>query len=80
MQALLAQHACLSCHNVTQKVVGPAYQAVAQRYKDDPKAIETLTESLTAGSVGKWGAVPMPPFAGLSAAEKAALAKFVLQQ
>ena len=80
VKSLLAQHACLTCHSLTQKVVGPAYHDVAQRYKNDANAVEILTTSLTHGSVGKWGAIPMPSFPALSAAQKAALAKFVLQQ
>ncbi len=80
VQGLLAKNACLSCHSVTQKVVGPAYHEVATRYKDDAHAQARLEASIRGGSTGKWGSVPMPPFAGLNADEVKALAAYVRQQ
>ncbi|MEM5277232.1 c-type cytochrome [Cupriavidus taiwanensis] len=80
VQALLAKNACLSCHGVTQKVVGPAYHEVAVRYQNDAQAQAKLEASIRGGSSGKWGAVPMPPFAGLKAEEVKALAAYVRQQ
>lgn len=80
VQGLLAKNACLSCHGVTQKVVGPAYHEVAVRYKNDAQAQSKLEASIRSGSSGKWGAVPMPPFAGLKAEEVKALAAYVRQQ
>ncbi len=80
VQGLLARNACLSCHSVTQKVVGPAYHEVATRYKDDAQAQARLEASIRGGSTGKWGSVPMPPFAGLKADEIKALAAYVRQQ
>ncbi|NUT15982.1 MAG: c-type cytochrome [Cupriavidus sp.] len=80
VQGLLAKNACLSCHGVTQKIVGPAYHEVAVRYKGDPQAQARLETSIRGGSSGKWGAVPMPPFAGLKPEEVKALAAYVRQQ
>ncbi|SPA22561.1 SULFITE:CYTOCHROME C OXIDOREDUCTASE (SUBUNIT B) OXIDOREDUCTASE PROTEIN [Cupriavidus taiwanensis] len=80
VQGLLAKNACLSCHGVTQKLVGPAYHEVATRYKGDAQAQVRLEASIRGGSRGKWGAVPMPPFAGLKPEEVKALAAYVRQQ
>ncbi|SPD67264.1 SULFITE:CYTOCHROME C OXIDOREDUCTASE (SUBUNIT B) OXIDOREDUCTASE PROTEIN (plasmid) [Cupriavidus taiwanensis] len=80
VQGLLAKNACLSCHSATQKIVGPAYHEVAVRYKGDPQAQARLEASIRGGSSGKWGAVPMPPFAGLKPEEVKALAAYVRQQ
>ncbi|QRQ83820.1 c-type cytochrome [Cupriavidus oxalaticus] len=80
VQGLLAKNACLSCHSVTQKVVGPAYHEVAVRYKNDAQAQAKLETSIRGGSSGKWGAVPMPPFASLKPEEVRALAAYVRQQ
>ncbi|MCO4865466.1 c-type cytochrome [Cupriavidus sp. WGlv3] len=80
VQGLLAKNACLSCHGVTQKIVGPAYHEVALRYKGDTQAQARLEASIRGGSSGKWGAVPMPPFAGLKPEEVKALAAYVRQQ
>lgn len=80
VQALLASNACLSCHGLTQKIVGPGYHEVAEKYKADPQAQSKLEASIRGGSVGKWGSVPMPPFAALKPEEVKALAAFVLKQ
>ena len=80
VQALLNANACLGCHAVAQKIVGPAYQDVAAKYKADPNAVMRLQASIKAGGSGKWGQVPMPPFAQLTDAQLKALAEFVMQQ
>lgn len=80
VQALLTNNACLGCHAVNQKLVGPAYHDVAAKYHADPNAMAKLQASIKAGGVGKWGQVPMPPFAQLTDAEVKALAAFVMQQ
>ena len=80
LMALLNSNACLSCHAIAQKIVGPAYQDVAAKYKGDGQAVAKLEASIRNGSVGKWGAAPMPPFPALSEAQLKALAEFVLKQ
>ena len=80
VKPLLEANACLSCHALTQKIIGPAYQDVAAKYKNDPQALAKLEASIRGGSVGKWGAAPMPAFAGLSEAQVKALATYVLAQ
>ena len=80
VQALLDKNACLSCHGLTQKIIGPGYHEVAEKYKGDALAVSRLETSIRAGSVGKWGQAPMPAFATLKAEEVKALAEFVLKQ
>jgi len=80
VQAVLKANACLGCHAVAQKIVGPAYHDVAVKYKNDPQALARLEASIKAGGSGKWGPVVMPPFANLSPQELKALAGFVLKQ
>jgi cytochrome c551/c552 len=80
VQAVLKANACLGCHAVAQKIVGPAYHDVAVKYKNDPQALARLEASIKAGGSGKWGPVVMPPFGNLSPQELKALAAFVLKQ
>ena len=80
VQALLNANACLGCHAIDKKVVGPAYRDVAAKYKGDAQALAKLEASIRQGGVGKWGQVPMPPSASLSGAQAKALAEFVLKQ
>jgi cytochrome c551/c552 len=80
VHALLDRNACLSCHALQQKVVGPAYHDVAVKYAADPQARSTIEANIRGGGSGKWGNVAMPPFPNLSSAELRSLADFVLKQ
>jgi cytochrome c len=60
-EALLKKHGCTACHAVDKKVVGPAYNEVAVKYKGDAKAPAMLMEKVKKGGSGHWGQVPMPP-------------------
>ncbi len=57
---------CLACHAVEKKVVGPAWQDVAAKYKGDAAARDVLVSKVKAGGKGNWnevtGGVPMPPY------------------
>ncbi len=52
---------CFSCHNVDQKIVGPAYKSVSKRYAGQADAATKLTAKVLSGGKGSWGDVPMPP-------------------
>ena len=80
VQALLTANACLACHALQKAVVGPAFSAVAAKYKADAAAPALLAKSIRQGGVGKWGQVAMPPMAQLSEEQVKALAAFVLKQ
>jgi cytochrome c551/c552 len=78
--ALLQDNACLSCHSVDNRVVGPAYHDVAAKYANDPQALARVMSSIQHGGSGKWGDVPMPPFAQLSSDDLKSLATFIMSQ
>jgi cytochrome c len=75
---LAQQNACMACHAVDRKLVGPAYQEVAKKYAGQADAVAKLTESIRKGGSGKWGPVPMPAQAALSEADAKTLAQWVL--
>ena len=74
---LAKKSACMACHAVEKKLVGPAYQDVAKKYAGDKDAVAKLTESIKKGGSGKWGPVPMPAQAALSDADAKTLAAWV---
>jgi cytochrome c len=59
--ALAQKNACLSCHGVDKKIVGPAYKDVAAKYAGDKGAQAKLVAKVKAGGKGVWGQIPMPP-------------------
>jgi cytochrome c len=59
-QGLAQKNACMSCHGVDKKIVGPAFKEVSAKYKG--KGMEaTLAKHVKEGTKGNWGQVPMPP-------------------
>jgi cytochrome c len=77
-QALAQKSACMSCHQVAKKVVGPALSDVAKKYKGDAKAEEHLINVIKKGGKGVWGPVPMPPHPQVSDDNAKKLAVWVL--
>lgn len=60
-EALAEKNACLSCHSVSEKIVGPAFKDVAAKYRGQKDAAAMLIAKVRNGGSGVWGAVPMPP-------------------
>src|SRR5690606_3295916 len=58
--ALAKQYACVACHGVSNKIVGPGFNEVAVKYKNNAAAMSALMEKIKNGSSGSWGAVAMP--------------------
>jgi cytochrome c len=69
---------CLACHNVTQKVLGPAYKDVAAKYAGQPDAVAKLSQKVIKGGAGVWGAIPMPANPNVSEAEARQLVQWIL--
>lgn len=69
---------CLSCHAPAEKVVGPAFKSIAEKYKGQADAVATLTQSVRNGSRGNWGRIPMPPHASLAEADIKQLVTWVI--
>jgi cytochrome c len=76
---LAKQNACLGCHAVDKKVVGPGFQAVAKKYATDPAASAFLKNKILKGGSGCWGVVPMPENAKLSDADVSLLTGWILR-
>jgi len=75
---LAKKNACMACHAVDKKLVGPSYQDVAKKYSGQKDAAANLAKSIKAGGAGKWGPVPMPAKAALSDADALTLATWIL--
>ena len=75
---LASKNACMACHAVDRKLVGPSFQDVARKYNSQKDAEATLAGSIKKGGAGKWGPVPMPAQAALSETDAKTLASWVL--
>jgi|SRR5450631_4137046 cytochrome c5 len=77
-EAMMQKDGCAACHSVDKRIVGPAYQEVAAKYRGDKDALAKLTQKVKAGGSGVWGAVPMPPNAQVPEADIKALVSWIL--
>ena len=77
-QALAQKNACLSCHGVDKKIVGPAFNEVAKKYAGDKTAQAKLVAKVKAGGKGVWGQIPMPPNPNVKDEDLEKLVKWVL--
>ena len=69
---------CYSCHAAAEKIVGPSFASVAEKYAGDKDAVATLVQSIQMGSKGKWGRAAMPAHSSLSAQDLKLMARWVL--
>lgn len=85
-QGVLRQ-SCMACHDLDKPVVGPAFKAVAQRYRNQTDAAALLARRIREGSTGQWGggggggaAAAMPPAPQIKEVDARKLAAWVLEQ
>lgn len=76
--ALAKDRACIACHGVDKRIVGPAFNEVAAKYKGDAGAESRLVAKVRAGGSGNWGAIPMPANPDLPEAEAKTLVQWIL--
>ena len=76
--ALIGKSDCLTCHKVTEKLIGPSYKEVAVKYAGTDTAIAYLSHKVIAGGQGVWGTVPMTPHPTISQADAEQMVKYIL--
>ena len=77
-KALASKNACLACHAVDKKLVGPAFKDVAAKHAGQADAREQVSARIKSGGSGLYGPVPMPPQAQLKDDELKLLAGWIL--
>ncbi len=76
--SLAQKSACLSCHSVDKKIVGPAFKDVAKKYAGDKTAEARLIAKVKMGGKGVWGEVPMPPNPQVNDADLKKIVEWIL--
>jgi cytochrome c len=76
---LVAKNDCFTCHQIDDKLNGPPYREVANKYASYPDTIiNHLAHKIISGGNGVWGEVMMTPHPSLSEADAEALVKYIL--
>lgn len=58
---LASASGCFACHRQDQKLIGPSYDEVYEKYQNDAGAEAYLVEKVKTGGSGVWGPIPMAP-------------------
>ena len=74
---LIESGTCLSCHQFDKPSVGPAYTAVARRYRGDTSATARLVRKIRSGGSGVWGQTMMPAHPQLTEAQASAMVAYI---
>jgi cytochrome c len=75
---LIGKSDCLTCHKIEEASAGPAYRDVANKYPNDDKTIEMLSQKIIKGGSGVWGQVAMAAHPMLTPEEAKQLAQYVM--
>jgi cytochrome c len=75
---IASKNACMGCHAVDKKVVGPSYKDIAAKYKGQADAVDKLAKKVKAGGSGVWGPIPMLANAAISEADAKTVTKWIL--
>lgn len=76
--ALIAKSDCLTCHKVNEKVTGPAYRDVANKYENTEANVTLLAGKILKGGAGVWSPIPMTPHPALSEEDAKQMVKYIL--
>lgn len=77
-EQLISKSDCLACHKVNEKLVGPAYTAVATKYSDTEANLNYLAGKIISGGAGVWGEIPMTPHPAISKDDAKEMARYIL--
>ena len=77
--AIEAKSDCATCHKINEKLVGPTFKEIANKYAGaDEAMIDSLAGKVISGGAGVWGQVPMTPHPNLSREDAQTVVKYVL--
>ncbi len=75
---LIGKSDCLTCHKVSDKLIGPSYKEVAAKYENTEENITMLSGKIIKGGQGVWGTVPMTAHPTVTEDDAKAMVKYIL--
>ncbi|CAN5341841.1 hypothetical protein BH23BAC1_BH23BAC1_07460 [soil metagenome] len=69
---------CFTCHELDNKMVGPSFRQIAQKYQVQKEAVPYLITKVKEGGTGVWGNAMMNPHPNLSENEIRTMLNYIL--
>ena len=77
-ELLIVKSDCVGCHHKENKLIGPAYQEIAEKYPNTDENVTLLASKIINGGKGVWGSVPMTPHAKITEDDAKSMVKYIL--
>ncbi len=77
-ELLIVKSDCVGCHHKENKIIGPAYQAIADKYPATEENITLLASKIINGGKGVWGTIPMTPHTKITEDDAKSMVKYIL--
>lgn len=69
---------CNTCHKIDEKLIGPSYKDIANKYENSEATVAMLSKKVIEGGQGVWGEVPMAAHPELPEEDAKAIVKYIL--
>ena len=74
------KNACLGCHALDKKIIGPAFKDIAKKYRGSENADQFLALRIKNGGSGVWGVVAMPANKNMNDQDTKKVIRWILDQ
>ncbi|MDP9230959.1 MAG: c-type cytochrome [Bacteroidota bacterium] len=76
---IVTNNDCATCHRVDEKIQGPSYRDIANKYAAMPDTvIDHLANKIIHGGSGVWGEIAMAPHPALNETDAKEVVKYIL--
>ena len=76
---LITKSDCFGCHKLTEASIGPAYAAIAAKYKTiTPENMDSMVTQINKGGFGRWGTTPMTPHPTISKEDAQSMVHYIM--
>jgi cytochrome c len=77
-ELLIVKSDCVGCHHKENKLIGPSYKEIAEKYPSNDENIALLASKIIKGGKGVWGAVPMTPHPKITEDDAKSMVTYIL--
>ena len=76
---LVTKSDCFGCHKLTEANIGPAYAAIAAKYKTiTPENMDSMVVQIIRGGSGRWGTTPMTQHPQISKEDAQSMVHYIM--
>jgi cytochrome c len=75
----MGSNGCFTCHRAKDRLIGPSFSEIAERYSEQANRVSKLSEKVIKGSQGVWGDQIMPAQTHLPADQVQGVIQWILR-